>query len=694
MLFFRFLMIAALLPVSTSHNGWTVVGPGGGGAMFHPTISPHDPNRVLVGCDMTGSYLSEDGGKSWKMFNLRGPARFFLFDPADPKVAYAQSIGLWRSADAGHTWNMVYPANAVIEADGDHADERVASDEPSINALTIHQGKLWAAMGTALKTSKDGGKTWESAASLPERGLRVFGAGDRVYVISANSLSVVEGGKSSTWPHPVFVDASAGLQDGKVYLYGAAREGLYISADGQTWRKSSLHGSVRAVAASERHGRTAYASYQDGANYGVARTADGGETWTLGWRESRQKSPNVDDGWVSDRFGPGWGEHPLTLGASPTQPDLAYGTDLGRTLRTTDGGTIWKNTYTNRLPDGSYTSTGLDVTTNYGIHFDPFRPGHQFLTVTDIGMMVSENGGKGWRSATEHGVPEAWWNTTYWLEFDPQVKDRIYAVTGDAHDLPRPKMWRRASPASYKGGVVRSDDGGKTWRPLRNGLPETSTTHILLDRDNHERLYITGFGRGVFRSDDAGASWQKKSSGLPEKEPFAWRLAQDSKGTLYLVVARRSEDGSIGNDRDGGLYRSVDRGENWQKVPLPEGVNGPSGIVPDKNDPRRLYLAAWARKGAKNGGIFLSQDAGATWKNVHSADQHVYDVTQDPARPEILYATGFESSAWRSADRGATWKRIPGYDFKWGQRVTVDHYAKDMIYISTFGGGVWHGPAR
>ncbi|QOY90936.1 WD40/YVTN/BNR-like repeat-containing protein [Paludibaculum fermentans] len=694
MFFFRFLLIAALLPVSTSHNGWSVVGPGGGGAMFHPTISPHDPNRVLVGCDMTGSYLSEDGGKSWKMFNLRGPARFFLFDPSDPKVAYAKTIGLWRSADSGHTWTMVYPANAAIEADGDHADERVVSDEPGIDALTIHQGRLWAAMGTALKSSRDGGKTWAPVATLPERGMHIVGDAGRIHVIGANSLSTVEGGKSSTWPHAAFVDVAAGIENGKVYFYGASKEGLFISGDGQSWRKSSLHGSVRAVAASERNGRTAYASYQDGASFGVARTADGGETWTLGWKESRQKAVNVDDGWVSDRFGPGWGEHPLTLGVSPTQPELAYGTDLGRTLRTTDGGATWRNTYTNKMPDGSYASTGLDVTTNYGIHFDPFRSSHLFLSVTDIGMMMSENGGQSWRSATEHGVPEAWWNTTYWIEFDPQVKDRIYAVTGDTHDLPRPKMWRFRSPMQFKGGVVRSDDGGKTWRALKNGLPETSVTHLLLDRDNHERLYITGFGRGVFRSDDGGTSWQKKSSGLPEKEPFAWRLAQDSKGTLYLVVARRSEDGSIGNDRDGALYKSADHGDTWQRASLPEGVNGPNGIVVDSKDPRRLYLAAWARKGAKNGGIFLSEDAGVSWKNVHSADQHVYDVTQDPARPEVLYATGYESSVWRSGDRGATWKRVPGYDFKWGQRVTVDPYAKDMIYVSTFGGGVWHGPAR
>src|SRR5919204_3564145 len=70
------------------------VGPGGGGAMFNPTISPHDANTVLVSCDMTGSYITHDGGKSWRMFNLRGVVHFFVFDPLDKNVIYAQSNGL------------------------------------------------------------------------------------------------------------------------------------------------------------------------------------------------------------------------------------------------------------------------------------------------------------------------------------------------------------------------------------------------------------------------------------------------------------------------------------------------------------------------------------------------------------------------------------------------------------------------
>ncbi|HCC56651.1 MAG TPA: hypothetical protein DEQ47_05215, partial [Solibacterales bacterium] len=80
-----------------------------------------------------------------------------------------------------------------------------------------------------------------------------------------------------------------------------------------------------------------------------------------------------------------------------------------------------------------------------------------------------------------------------------------------------------------------------------------------------------------------------------------------------------------------------------------------------------------------------------TWRNVLDRDQHVYDVTADPRDRNVLYACGFESSAWRSADRGEHWTRIPGFNFKWGHRVIPDPSDSRMVYITTFGGSVWHG---
>src|SRR5205809_8132842 len=106
-----FILVTALA-VSTAAldrpGGFKVIGPGGGGAMFHPTISPHDPNTVLISCHMTGPYITHDGGQTWRKLNLRGVDRVLVFDPVDPREMYAQATGLWRRTDAGAGGNVDY----------------------------------------------------------------------------------------------------------------------------------------------------------------------------------------------------------------------------------------------------------------------------------------------------------------------------------------------------------------------------------------------------------------------------------------------------------------------------------------------------------------------------------------------------------------------------------------------------------
>jgi len=200
----------------------------------------------------------------------------------------------------------------------------------------------------------------------------------------------------------------------------------------------------------------------------------------------------------------------------------------------------------------------------------------------------------------------------------------------------------------------------------------------------------------VYKSTDDGATWTLKNQGITQSEPLAWRLARAKDGTLYVVIARRSEDGSINTPGDGALYKSTNGGESWTPVTLPSGVNGPNGLTVDPDHPNRLYLSAWTRATHDHGiggGIFLSDDGGKSWKNVLDRDQHIYDVTVDPRNANTLYAAGFESSAWRSTDRGSHWTRISGFNFKWAHRVMPDLNDPNMIFITTFGGGVWHGAA-
>jgi len=75
------------------------------------------------------------------------------------------------------------------------------------------------------------------------------------------------------------------------------------------------------------------------------------------------------------------------------------------------------------------------------------------------------------------------------------------------------------------------------------------------------------------------------------------------------------------------------------------------------------------------------------------AYQHPYDITVDARDPRVLYAAGFDQSAFRSADRGETWTRIRGFNFKWGHRVIPDPQDPAKVYVTTYGGSVWHGPA-
>jgi photosystem II stability/assembly factor-like uncharacterized protein len=730
MLLFMTLAVAICLTSSTVRaDNFTITGPGGGGAMYHATISPHDPNEVLVACDMTGAYISHDGGHSWRMFNLRGTVGFFAFDPLKPHTIYAGTHGLWRSTDDGESWKLIWPRPSTVSGirmNPDHADETIVSDSNSMGEIvalaidptdshilvtgSVKEGK------SAVFLSKDAGSTWEKEHDLTGTPRRIWidphsdKSNRDIYIAGNGGVAFRHNGEWLDRPAPkgvAFTDISAGFTVGQVItLYATSDAGIFLSRDGgASWISSPLPGNgaeVRAIATSLNHPESAYASYShlqlDGKTWmGVARTRDGGRTWTLVWKEDKTtSSPNMHDAWISQLLGVDWGENPLGLGVADQNPDLCYGTDFGRTMLTTDGGVTWGAAYSKKVAGGDWTSTGLDVTTNYGYLYDPFDANRRFIPTTDIGLFRSEDKGRSWtRSVT--GVPEEWSNTTYWITFDPTVQGRVWGVMSGTHDLPRPKMWRHTSVTKYRGGVCSSVDGGKTWKPSNAGMPETAPTHILLDPSSpvgKRTLWVAAMGRGVYKSTDDGATWILKNRGILQNEPLAWRLARSGDGTLYVVIARRSEDGSIATSGDGAVYKSADGAESWTPVKLPAAVNGPNGLAIDSHDPNRLYLAAWARATGLRGiggGIFLSVDGGKSWKNVLDRDQHVYDVTIDPRDSGTLYASGFESSAWRSTDRGEHWARIPGFNFKWGQRVMPDLEDPGMVYISTFGGGVWHG---
>jgi photosystem II stability/assembly factor-like uncharacterized protein len=775
-------------------DAWRIIGPGGGGATMLPTISPHDPRVVLVACDMTGAYITEDGGDSWRMFNLGTDVSSFAFDPTDANVIYAGTAALWRSSDRGRTWRMLFPDPARhtrVLFTGDHAEYALRSDDPlyaaagermSVQAIGVApDGIVTIAMSGggvfrgsklagALLQSSDKGQHWRKLRDLPPGRVLALAsaAADNLLVVLETRvlrLTTTAGGADATWSEHDGPPGSP-LHDASVALHGAAAHagatpaaaksaaaastiyalntatwngtrlanGLFVSRDdGATWTPAAdgldvtltnagSAGSAgsggsgeapkfRAITVSPRDPAIAYVGLEglqlgtgrENRFNGIAKTTDGGRTWRLIHRESNQPSPQMTGSWVEERAivaGPDvWFDAPYDIAVSPTNPDIVFVTDLFRTYRTLDGGGHFTQVHSRAAGPQQWATRGLDVTTAYGVHVDPFDPQRLFISYTDIGLFRSEDGGRSWMISSQ-GIPQRWRNTVYWMVFDPAERGLAWAALSGTHDLPRPKMWRTNDPANYRGGVGISRDGGRSWTPAE-GLPAGAVTHLLLDPRSpasSRTLYACMFGQGVYKTTDGGRTWTLKNDGLTEK-PFAWRVTQTSTGRLYLVVARRSENGRIGDAGDGALYVSDDGADHWTRIALPSGTNGPNALTVDAKDEQRLYLSAWGvthtdshNGGDTGGGIFLSTDAGKSWRAIFDAAQHVYDVTQD-TRTGTLYACGFDQAAWRSDDRGDHWRRLRGFNFKWGHRVIPDPASPDRVYITTFGGSVWHGPA-
>ncbi len=743
-------------------NFWETVGYGGGGAMFYPEVSPFDPGYAFVSCDMTGAYVTYNGGESWRMFNLHSPVRFYVFGPLDSNTVYANSIALFKSTDKGVTWNLLYPSPSEttgLVSKGDHAEEVVVTRDSTIRevqALAVdpeNSKKLYAVISIdkaiALYVSNDGGLKWAKEKDMEGRAKNIYVIPSSpkdsrtLYITGNNSITVRDSGKWKMNKGPEGVNMLTHFAGGfdknrnKYIMYaisgksyfnpGGNKSGIYYSEDGgASWQnrqdgltafnmKGADSPEWRTIATSSDHPEVLYVSYnsmkanKDTTFIGVAKSEDFGKTWTLPWKDIIKKNGNIPSanfksGWINERFGPTWGENPFCIGVSPANPDVCYTTDFGRTVKTLDGGKTWEQVYTRKKQDAGWISRGLEVTTGYQVLSDPFDKNHVFICNTDIGLMESKDGGASWGSATKNnGIPRKWQNSIYWLEFDPEVKGKAWAAMSDVHDLPRPKMFRKNGIKGYEGGVVVTEDGGKSWKTISEDIGEAAMTHVLIDPSSKKEartLYVCAFGKGVYKSMDGGKTWKQKNKGITGNEPFAWRITRrDKDGILFLIVNRRSDDGSIGNAGDGAVYRSDDAAETWKLVTLPRGTNGPMSIMADGENSGRLLLSAWGRVTKDKfspdigGGIFLSKDDGKTWTPVLSKDQHIHDITYDP-RNKTYYACGFGASAYRSENKGETWSRIKGYNFKWGKRVDMDPSDPEKIFIVTYGGGVWHGRAK
>ncbi|MBZ5533982.1 MAG: glycoside hydrolase [Acidobacteriia bacterium] len=293
------------------------------------------------------------------------------------------------------------------------------------------------------------------------------------------------------------------------------------------------------------------------------------------------------------------------------------------------------------------------------------------------------------------------------------------------------------------GGVWKTNDYGRTWKPIFDDQPSGSIGAVAVAASDPNVVYVASgeglhrpdlsVGDGIYKSTDAGKTWTHL--GLRDGQQIPG-LAVDPRDPNKVFAAVAGHP--YGPNAERGLYRSTDGGQSFQKV-LPiedknadaknsEGKNkdvnenvGADDVLIDPTDSNIVYATLWeARQGpwengawnGSRGGIFKSTDGGATFQQLAGGlpkeiiQAHIAISDSDPKR--LFASVGFKPASvalFRSDDAGATWTqattdtrpagRIGGGDLSVPR---FDPKNPDTVYVtstvtwkSTDGGKTWTG---
>lgn len=191
----------------------------------------------------------------------------------------------------------------------------------------------------------------------------------------------------------------------------------------------------------------------------------------------------------------------------------------------------------------------------------------------------------------------------------------------------------------HHNGVMRSDDGGRTWRSLverRN----FDAMGLAVSRANPRQVYLAG--HDVFQvSADGGATWQPLAHDLPGTDIHGFAMSPDDPGPLYAFV--------VGH----GAFHTGDGGRTWQRLggQLPSDV---MALAASGGSPETLYA------GSMQSGVLKSADGGQSWSRAGAGmhSRNVMALAVDPVNRQTVYA-GVEGGLYKSTDGGETWTKLP-----------------------------------
>ena len=531
---------------------------------------PYGPNAER------GVFRTIDGGKTWEKVLYKDDmsgAIDVAFDPRNPNILFASmwqaqrmpwgfsdggpGSGLYRSVDGGTTWKELQEHGLPKKPYG-RIGVAVAANSDRVYAMIEEHD------GGGLYRSDDAGETWQLVNNnryLSQRAwyyMHVIADpqdANTVYVLNVdahrstdgghtfNNLRVPHGDNHGLWVDPKNTRRLIVANDG----------GVTLSMDGgKSWTRLDNQPTAQFyhVITDNRTPYYVYGSQQDNSSVAIASSSDEGvinraDWYAPGGGEAGYIAPYLPDPNIvfatdyhaqATRFDKRTGEvkdiaifPELTDGAgaaalehrfqwtaplvaSPHDPNtLYYGGE--RVFKTTNGGLHWeaispdltRNDKTKQIPSGGLISIDDAGTEYYDTVFtiaeSPIAKGLIWAGTDDGLVQLTRDGGNNWTNVTPKNWPE--WSRVSLIEASPHDAGTAY-VAIDRHQNDE------LLPFIYK-----TNDYGKTWTKITNGIPEGTFVHAVREDPAKRGLLFAGTETGVYASFNDGKDWHSIQSNLP-----------------------------------------------------------------------------------------------------------------------------------------------------------------------------------